>query len=210
MIGATAGHFSKTDTADVFTIVFPEFDQNGNMTRALKMQPNGTNPLLKNLFSKYSTLKVKELAASCIWYAAWVDETTSPWICENLSLTHNYLLNHMDKDLWSEVQEDMAAYENTSARGGRMIFSIMMRHLQANSQLVVTSLCSKLKAINIKDYNGEDFSVAVTHIRSVVKCLQSLKLTDHNGVVRERKVPDDLLENLCQVSLQSGETVKGK
>lgn len=102
---------------------------------------------------------------------------TSPWIPENPLLTHNYQLNHVDMDLWSKIQENVGAYGHTSAQSGPLIFIIMMRRLQANSQLVVTSLCSKLKAINIKDYDEEAMMHSgQTFLQSQIDC--------HNGVVR--------------------------
>lgn len=143
------------------------------------MQPNGKDMLSKNFVSKYLTFKVKEVAASRIGTL----HGLMKWLFRRsvrTFFTHNYLLNHMDKALWSKVLENMAAYEHI------YVFIIMMQHLQANFQVVVTSLCSKLKAINIKNYDRENLSKTMTHIRSVVKCLCMLKLNDYNGVVRKK------------------------
>ena len=193
--------FTRSDIVDVFTIVFPVKNVRGEQTGALEHRYSGTTRVVKtaNLFTDYHALDIEQVAESNRWYSRWPDEATSPWFRENLSLSFDYLANHMERDLWGKVQEDAEPYHRTHAQGGPLIFIIMMNRLQSNSLLVVSSLQDRLKLLRLEDYDGEDVSKLVSHVRGILKRLRSLERKDAQGRLINPTIPQDLSKTLMTV-----------
>ncbi|CAJ1935681.1 unnamed protein product [Cylindrotheca closterium] len=147
-------HFKRYDVLDVFTIVFPSKNAIGEQTGQLETDNfNVTKTVF--LFDCYAELTADQVAESCKWYTRWPDATTSPWFRENLSLSYDYLCNHMTSQLWGKVLEDLLLYRDTQGMGGPLVFFFMMKRLQVNSQLVVETIQGQLKTLCIDQYEGE-------------------------------------------------------
>jgi hypothetical protein len=73
MIETTVAHFEYYDVADVFSIVFP--DSNGNLAK-----DSQGNVKTVNLFSHFTDLSVKEVAASNRWYSKYTDDSQDRFI----------------------------------------------------------------------------------------------------------------------------------
>jgi len=200
-------HLTRKDAIDVFTIVFPKKDPTtGAMLADLETDANGDTKMV-DLFSRYSTIKPADVAASCNWYATWPDETVSPWFKENLELTYEYFQNHMSTGLWGRIQQDMAPYANTAAgKSGPMLFIFMLHRLQSNSLLVVDTIKKHMPTLRIDQYGGgENVDELVSHFRSLLLRLRSLD-KEVDGKVVHSHVPDDLSKTLIGILQTSSDS----
>lgn len=191
----------KYDMLDVFNIVYPIIDQEGKQTGGLNTEFKGATQVTKtrNLFKYYNEISEEQVAQSTMWYARWPDPTAAPWFRENLSLSFDYLQNHMDNDLWGKVMEDYEPYNGTPAHGGPLVFWYLLQRLQVNSQLVIESLHAKLKTLRIDQYEGEDVSKLVGHARAIFRRLRSLTKRDVNGVIINQPFPTDISHRLIKL-----------
>jgi hypothetical protein len=83
---AAERHFAKYDLRQVFMVVEPDHDQNGNVLSTLK-----AGSTQRNLFQWYEIIKQEEVLASNYW---WNKHTEDDWINENMGLTYEYLKSH--------------------------------------------------------------------------------------------------------------------
>jgi len=104
----------------------------------------------------------------------WPDSTACPGFKENLSLSFDYLQNHMELDLWEKINEDIKKNRGSLAYGGSLVFTYMMERLQANSMLVIGSLQSILRTLRIDGYEEKDISKLVGHVKSIIRRLKTL------------------------------------
>ena len=187
-------HFQRYDLLDVFQIVFPTVDANGNQDGGLQQDATGQAKTVF-LLDFYNELTIDQVAQSSIWYARWPDSTVAPWFRENLSLTHQYLSNHMSASLWGKILEDSQPYVDTQAAGGPLVFALLMKRLQVNSQLAVETIQRKLKTLRIDQYQGESVDDMVSHIRAMITRLKSLEKRVDGRVVHSN-VPHDINKTL--------------
>ena len=180
----------RSDVLNVFTIVVPKLGPDGKQTGEIEAETY-------NLIESHSRLTIAQVAASNSWYASWPDDTDSPWFKENLSLSCDYLFNHMEKDLYAKILEDYQPYENTIQAGGPLLFKLIMTRIQSTTMLVVESLQKKIKSLSLMDYPGEDVSQLVSHVKAVLRRLRGLEQKDANGnVIGHRHVPDTIAKDL--------------
>ena len=190
-------HFKRYDVLDVFTIVFPVKDANGEQTCQLETDNNGVTKTVF-LFDRHAELTAEQVAESCKWYSRWPDASACPWFRENLSLSYDYFCNHMTPQLWGKVLEDMLPYKDTQGMGGPLVFLLMMKRLQVNSQLVVETIQRQLKTLRIDQYQGESVDDLVSHIRTMLTRLKSLEKRIDGKVVFSH-VPHDIGKTLISL-----------
>ncbi|CAJ1955014.1 unnamed protein product [Cylindrotheca closterium] len=190
-------HFKRYDVLDVFTIVFPSKNAIGEQTGQLGTDNfNVTKTVF--LFDRYAELTADQVAESCKWYTRWPDATTSPWFSENLSLSYDYLCNHMTPQLWGKVLEDLLPYRDTQGMGGPLVFFFVMKRLQVNSQLVVETIQGQLRTLCIDQYEGESVDDLVSHIKVMLTRLKSLEKRIDGRVVSSN-VPHDIGKTLISL-----------
>ncbi|CAJ1969888.1 unnamed protein product [Cylindrotheca closterium] len=190
-------HFKRYDVLDVFTIVIPSKNAIVEQTGQLETDNfNVTKTVF--LFDRYAELTADQVAESCKWYTRWPDATTSPWFRENLSLSYDYLCNHMTPQLWGKVLEDLLPYWDTQGMGGPLVFFFMMKRLQVNSQLVVETIQGQLKTLRIDQYEGESVDNLVSHIKVMLTRLKSLEKRIDGRVVSSN-VPHDIGKTLISL-----------
>jgi hypothetical protein len=173
LIAKMKAHMIKYDMHDVFQILTVAED--GKKV---------SDP--KSLFSNYSTISEADVAKSNRWYATWPEAGTYR---ENLQLTYQFLENNTTERLWDkclEVYEQYPAQE----RGGPLMFVIIMKKLQVDTDAAVEYLRNSVKMMKITNFDGEDVSRVVSLIRGAWKRLKG---------VGESKVPTDFSKQIASV-----------
>ena len=140
----------------------------------------------KDLFADYATITEKEVARSNKWFATWPESDT---FRENLKLSFQFLENNITERLWDKCLE---AYDNykPQERGGPLLFIIMMKRLQVDTDTAVEYLRNSIKTMKVTNFDGEDVSRVVSLIRGVWKRLKG---------VGENKVPTDFAKQILAV-----------
>ncbi len=166
-------HMVKYDMHDVFQVLTVGEDKR-----------SVSNP--RNLFEHYSTITESEVAKSNRWYATWPIADT---FRENLQLTYQFLENNTTERLWDKCLE---VYEKYTAqeRGGPLMFLIMMKKLQVDTDAAVEYLRNSIKTMKITNFDGEDVSRVVSLIRGAWKQLKG---------VGESKVPTNFSKQITSV-----------
>ncbi|KAG7357976.1 hypothetical protein IV203_014563 [Nitzschia inconspicua] len=100
----------------------------------------------------------------------------------------------MDVDLYEKVNEE---YQRLlpSQKGGPVLLFMMIRRLLSNNDTLVHALTSKIQGLKLSTYPGEDVDKAVTHLRTLVRCLKKLKRRNADGHEIDL-VPFDLTKQL--------------
>ncbi|KAG7361171.1 hypothetical protein IV203_036271 [Nitzschia inconspicua] len=183
---AAERHFSRYDLLQIFSIVQPKRGADGKLTGKLVDQKE---PRL--LFQWYGALSLDDVIASTEWYYTF---PTPKWYKSNLELTADYFRNHMDVDLYEKVNEE---YQRLlpSQKGGPVLLFMMIRRLLSNNDTLVHALTSKIQGLKLSTYPGEDVDKAVTHLRTLVRCLKKLKRRNADGHEIDL-VPFDLTKQL--------------
>ena len=78
-------NFRRYDILDVFEIVYPILDTNGNTTKDLEMvyhNDGNASAKTKSLFRDFNNITVQEVANSTMWYSMWPDEKQLLWLKE--------------------------------------------------------------------------------------------------------------------------------
>ncbi len=106
-----------------------------------------------------------------------------------MKLTFQFLENNTTERLWDKCIE---AYENykPQERGGPLLFIIMMKRLQVDTDAAVEYLRNSVKTMKVTNFDGEDVSRVVSLIRGVWKRLKG---------VGESKVPSDFSKQILAV-----------
>ena len=140
----------------------------------------------KSLFTNYPTINEKDVAKSNKWYNTWPKADTYR---ENLQLTFQFLENNTTEQLWDKCME---AYANYSAaeKGGPLMFLIIMKKLQVDTDMAVQYLQNSVKTLKITNFDGENVSRVVSLIRGAHKRLQG---------VGKSKVPLDFSKQVAMV-----------
>ena len=191
MLETVRTHFRRYDVLDVFNIVFPKKNLDGQATHELEMDPTTNEAKTVNLLDHYSELTLEQVMESSCWYSRWPDTAENPWFRENLTLSYDYFSNHMTPALWGKVLEDIKNYNGTQALGGPLVFHCMMARLQVSSQLAVETIQAQFKTLRIDQYQGENVDELVSHLRSMIIRLKSLERRV-NGVVVQSNLPHNI------------------
>jgi hypothetical protein len=166
-IGKVKKHFVRYDMHDVFTV--------------LSVREDGKTlyPVYeKNLFEDYATLSEEDVARSNAWYNTWPSAETYP---QNLQLTYEFLQNHMTEELWEKCLETYETYDEDQL-GGPLLFIIMVKTLQSDTEAAVQYLQDSVKGLKITNFDGENVSRVVSLIRGAYKRLKG---------VGQNKVPEE-------------------
>ncbi len=150
LLAKMKAHMVKFDMHDVFTVLDVEDDD-----KTIKSTT-------KNLFTSYPTITEKEVAKSNKWYNTWpADESFR----ENLQLTFQFLENNTTEQLWDKCME---AYSNYTAaeKGGPLMFLIIMKKLQVDTDMAVQYLQNSVKTLKITNFDGENVSRVVSLFQS--------------------------------------------
>ena len=94
---------------------------------------------------------------------------------------------------------DLDDFCETQTLGGPLAFLLMMKRLQADSIVVIDTLKMKLKSLRIDEYQGENISNLVSHIRSICNRLRTLEKRDDEGKVIEPTIPTDIGKTLIKL-----------
>lgn len=165
-VGKLRSHFVKFDLHDVFTVLkFSTTDPDTPIDTA-------------DLFTNYSSLSEDEVAKSNRWYTLWA---TEDYYRENLQLTFDFLENNSTESLWEKCLELYDEHE-TESRGGPLLFIIMMKKLQSDTDTAVQYLVNSIKNLKLTNYEGENVSRVASLIRGAHKRLKG---------VGQNKVPED-------------------
>jgi hypothetical protein len=185
----TERHFSKFDLHQVFMIVEPDRDSNGNILSTLKA---GSQP--RNLFQWYAILKVEDVVASNQWWRKYLPD---PWYQENMGLTYEYLRTHTAESLSLKINEDYNTFP-ADAKGGPLFLFLLINNLMADNDSIARALADKIKSVEISKYKGEDVGQVVTHLRAIIHRLKNMRRRDTSGNEIDL-VPFDLSRNLYKV-----------
>ncbi|KAG7370315.1 hypothetical protein IV203_028061 [Nitzschia inconspicua] len=186
---STERHFAKYDLLQVFMIVDPVRDAQGKITAVMK---KGSD--YKNLFQWYASITMDRVLASNMWYQSY---PVKAWYKQNLGLTTEYLLNHMEPTLWERVKED---YNKTpvEGRGGPLLLYIMIKHIVIANESIAQVLVDKIKDVKLSNYPGEDVTKAVSYIRSLLQKLKNIRHRNEAGN-EINLVPSDLTRHLYKI-----------
>ncbi|KAG7341232.1 hypothetical protein IV203_023183 [Nitzschia inconspicua] len=180
--------FARYDLLQIFNIVKPIRDPStGQLTGLLHDEKS-----FRNLFQWYGALTLAEVMESTDWYSSCLDDD---WYGFNLDLTAEYLRCHMETDLYEKVNEE---YSKLDIQGGPVLLFVMIRHLLSTNDSLVHALTSKIKAVKLSSYPGEDVRKAVTHLRTLVRCLKKLRRRNADGHEVDL-VPHDLTKQLYDI-----------
>jgi hypothetical protein len=120
---------------------------------------------------------LEEVLASNEWYKAF---PTDLWYAENMTLTYEYLKNHMEHGLFHKVNEEYLSHPSFG-RGGPLLLFLMIRHLIAANSSIAESLSKQIDSVRISSYTGEDVGKVVTHLRDIIARLKHMCRKDQNG-----------------------------
>jgi Zinc knuckle len=155
-IAQLKSHFVKYDMDDVFLIVQPYQDINGETQLAQSYT---------DLFVGYAKLTEEKVAASNKWYC---ENTVEEYHRQNLQLTFDFFENNCTKGLWEKCLEDYDEYA-LEEKGGPLLFLIMMKKLQSHTDSAVQYLINSVKNLKISNFEGENVSRVVSLIRGANK-----------------------------------------
>ncbi|KAG7336963.1 hypothetical protein IV203_016356 [Nitzschia inconspicua] len=85
-----------------------------------------------------------------------------------------------------------------SQKGGPTMLHLMIFNLLSSTDSLVHALTSKIKSLKLSSYPGEDVGKAVTHLRTLVRCLKKLKRRNAEGHEIDL-VPHDLTKQLYDI-----------
>ena len=174
LISKMKAHMIKYDMHDVFTIV------------NVKADGMNVESEVKNLFTNYSSITEEEVANSNKWYSTWPEEET---FRQDLQLTLQFLENNITERLWDKCIEVYDNYK-PEEKGGPLLFIIMMKKLQVDTDAAVEYLQTRVKTMKITNFDGEDVSRVVSLIRGVWKRLKG---------VGSSKVPSDFPKQILTI-----------
>jgi Zinc knuckle len=175
-IGKMRNHFIKYDMHDVFTIM--------RFTYRDDVQKKPVSTL--DLFTDYSHITEQSVADSNRWYKKWPKE---PYYRENLQLTYDFLENNCTEELLEKCLEVYDDFD-VECQGGPLLFIIMIKKLQLDTDNAVQYLINNVKNMKITNYEGENVSRVVSLIRGAYKRLKGVGLN---------KLPDEFPKWIVEV-----------
>ena len=162
-------HF-RYDMYNIFSIIIPNDDE------SIKE--------VKDLYSDYSNITIKQVARSNLWYREWM---ANVYFEQNLELTYDFFQNNVSKDLSMKITETYETFA-VGEQGGPLFFILMMNHLLSDTEEAATSLNNRVKKFDIKTVERENIFRVVSLLRGAVKRLQHIN-----------KMPEDIVRSLLNV-----------
>ncbi len=185
-VKALRNHIIDHDLVDVFTIVVPE---DISLTGNLSVDPDTKQLQAYDLFTDYMRLHPAVVATSNAWYNAWAGQS---YIQENLHHTFTLLERNTDEKLWSKCLEEYEEF-HVMQRGGPLMFLLIMRRIQNNSESAITHMIEKVTKLKISKLTGENVDTAVSLIKSTYQVLVSVTTQARSYV------PDDFEHTILKV-----------
>jgi hypothetical protein len=170
LVDRVRDHFIKYDLHGVFNIVDvsdPETDPT-------------VNKALGSLFAAYSTISEDEVALSNEWYRRWA---VSGEYETNLRLSMDFLEQNTSDSLWEKCLETHNLYPSVQ-HGGPLLFVIMMKKLQYDTEDAVRYLQESVKKMKLTHFDGENVERAVSLLRGAERRFKNTKMG----------VPDDFTQ----------------
>jgi len=157
LVGKFRDHLVKYDMINVFTVL--DLDE----AQKLPIQEN-------DLMQSHATLKESTVAKSNQWYNEW---TIDPYYRENLQLSYDFLANNTTEKLLEKCLETYEEFPS-SQQGGPLLFIIMMKKLQSDTEAAVEFIQTTVKNMKLTLFDGEDVNRAITLIRAAHKRLKGV------------------------------------
>jgi hypothetical protein len=139
--------------ADVFNIVY--IDANDEMTLVEQ----------KNLFTEYESITPEHVGQSTQWICGFFMGDLLQTVNENLRLSHECLQNNMSPTLYEKCLESEELFP-VEQQGGPLLYSILQAKLESSTEMAAKHLLSKVEALDIKNYDGENIPKIVSHIHA--------------------------------------------
>jgi hypothetical protein len=147
-----------------------------------------------DLFQHYNQVSVDDVAKSNRFYGTMLNNAkVTQYMCENLSTTFKYFQNSSTSNLYKKVMESYELYPDSS-KGGPLFFKLMTYQIQSTNAEAANHLIARLKKMKITDYDGEDVSLVVSHIRAAVQRLAQLKDEDNKS-----RLPTDIQTRVLKI-----------
>ena len=172
-------HMQNYDILDVFTIVVP--------SDVMK------TPILTDyyfdLLRDYAKLDDSVVANSCAWYNMWVREA---YVQENMAYTYTLLQNNTTESLWNKCLEEYEEYA-PSQQGGPLMFFLIIRRIQSNSETAIEHLKKQIKNLKLRDLPGENVDTVVSLIKTTYQALENASTPEHTYI------PEDFPQTVLKV-----------
>jgi hypothetical protein len=159
LIDKMKDHCIKYDLHGVFNIVDPK-------DPATDSSIHGS---LGNLFKSYATITLDSVARSNEWYRRWA---VSEEYETNLRLSLDFLQRNTTDSLWEKCLEKHNLYP-PEQQGGPLIFLIMMKKIQSNTEDAVRYLIDGIQKMKLSDFDGENVDRAVSLLRGAERRLKN-------------------------------------
>jgi hypothetical protein len=182
-------HFEEYDLLQVFQIVHPHLDSNG--------QPLSKLTGSTDFFSQWSNITRAEVALHTRYLKTFV---IAPYAKSNLLLTAKFLISNMDAALYNKCLETYHKHPPIE-HGGPLLFHIMLGHLTVSNDRVAAKHLTYLRDLKLSDFEGENVQTLVSNVRIILKRLAAFERTDpHNpSSVVNRVIPQDFGDTLIQL-----------
>jgi hypothetical protein len=168
LIGHVQDHLTKYDVHGVFDIV-------NALNPSQEITFDGTKG---NLFNQHSTITTAQVARSNEWYRRWPKGMEYQ---NNLRLSADFLQKNTSEALWEKCMEAQALYPK-SQHGGPLLFIILMKKIQSNTEDAVHYLIERIRQLKLTQFDGENVDRAISMLRGA-----RMRLTHSR-----KGVPDDL------------------
>jgi hypothetical protein len=120
-----------------------------------------------NLFSHFTDLSVKEVAASNRWYSEYTDDSQDQFHT-NLEWTRAYFVNNFDPGLYSSISDHHKRHSKEEQGGPLLfIFMLLMHDLFFVAQKTASTLHSLLKKFRINTVPGENIKTITSTVTSI-------------------------------------------
>jgi hypothetical protein len=159
LIDKMKDHCVKYDLHGVFNIVDAKDPKNDS----------SIDGSLGNVFKSYATLTLDSVARSNEWYRRWA---VSEEYENNLRLSLDFLQRNTTDSLWEKCLEKHNLYP-PEQQGGPLIFLIMMKKIQTNTEDAVRYLVEGIQKMKLSDFDGENIDRAVSLLRGAERRLKN-------------------------------------
>jgi hypothetical protein len=158
LVDRVRNHFIKYDLHGVFKIVDVSNPETNSMV----------NQALGSLFAAYSNISKDEVPLSNKWYRRWAfsDEYGT-----NLRLSMDFLEQNTLDSLWEKCLEMHNLYPLVQ-HGGPLLFVIMMKKLQYDTEDAIRYLQESVKKMKFTHFDGENVKHAVSLLRGAERCFK--------------------------------------
>ena len=159
--------------------------------------------VLGDLYTDYSTITEDQVRDSILWCTQVLTASDmKKAFAQSLSWSEEHLLNSMSDDLRTRCLEKYRRF-NTAARGGPLLFKIMMSLLLIDTREAANNLIAQLENHKLSNVRGEDVLQLTTVVGATVKRLEQMK----DPITDRPCLPDDLNHTILGI-LQTTSTGK--